>query len=85
MRQVKKLRNADLLFEKKPKRISKLYGELRAFLESDSNIKELHIEDGEYSSWNSCTNALRAAIKKNNFPIWIVTRKKRVYLVRNDT
>ena len=84
MRLVKKVRNADLLFEKKPKRVTKLYGELRAFLEGDRDIKELHLDEERYSSWDSYKNALRKAIDDYHFPIWIVTRKKRVYLVRND-
>ena len=84
MRQVRKRKNADLLFEKKPRRITKLYGELMAFLESDSTIKEVHLEDGEYASWDSCKNAIRTAINNYHFPIWLITRKGRVYLVRND-
>ena len=63
---------------------TKLDAVLREFIKSGYAAMEAHLEENEYVNTNSCANALRKAIKNGKYPIWVITKNGRVYLVRND-
>ena len=62
---------------------TKLEAELSEFIRM--NVKSVEVStDGHYKSSKVAYNVLWVAIKRHGFPIKVITRKGKVYLIRTD-
>ena len=69
---------------KKNAGMTKLEGEIREFMKMNIRVAKVTFTKVEYKDHKSCYEALRRAIKKNAFPVDVVTRKGEVFIINKE-
>lgn len=62
----------------------KLQGELEEFMNMNVEAAEVSFIANEYKSTNSCYSSLYKSIKRFGYPIQVVVRDGKLYLIRKD-
>lgn len=61
---------------------NKLQEFIKIFYESKNNFLEVTYAEGEYSNNKSCINTLSSACKRSHYPVKVVQRNYKIYLVK---
>lgn len=62
----------------------KLYAFFEEFLNAEVKAVEVNFDERDYKNINSCCNGLRKSVRRGGFPIYVVKRGERIFLINKS-